>query len=62
MNTDFLSPVSEKVIANLVDLPAESLGRKIMIHSVEDGFPDLEDVSVALVGVKEGRESINNLE
>ncbi len=60
MNTDFLSPVSEKLIAHLDFQSPDTLGRNIMIHSVQDGFPDLDEVSVALIGVKEGRKAVNN--
>ncbi|WP_299673984.1 formimidoylglutamase [uncultured Tenacibaculum sp.] len=61
MNTDFLSPISEKVVAQLDVQSPDTLGRMIKIHTVQNGFPDLEDVSVALVGVKEGRNGVDNL-
>lgn len=60
MNLDFLSPVSEKVLAHSIMQAPDSLGRKILIHSAQDGFPDLEEVSVVIIGVKEGRKAINN--
>ncbi|TYP97862.1 arginase family enzyme [Tenacibaculum adriaticum] len=60
MNTDFLSPVDEKVIAHTVLQSPMSLGSVIQIHSHQNGFPDLEGVSVAIIGVKEGRKAVDN--
>ena len=60
MNIDFLSPIDEKVFAHSVSQPSQSLGRNINIHSVQNGFPDLEGIAIAIVGVKEGRNSVDN--
>lgn len=60
MNTDFLSPIDEKVFAHLILQSAKTLGRDIEIHSIQNGLPDLNGVDIAIVGVKEGRNSINN--
>jgi formiminoglutamase len=35
------------------------LGKKIKIHSQQDGIPDLDDVRIAIIGVKENRNDIN---
>lgn len=61
MNTDFLSPVNERVVAQLEEQSPDTLGRNIKIYSSQNDFPDLEDVGVALIGVKEGRNGIDNL-
>ncbi|WP_075341576.1 formimidoylglutamase [Tenacibaculum agarivorans] len=61
MNTDFLSPIDEKVYAHSVLQSPNSLGNNILIHTTQNGFPDLQDVSVALLGVKEDRRSEGNL-
>ncbi|MFY0715013.1 formimidoylglutamase [Seonamhaeicola sp. NFXS20] len=59
MNFNFLSPVSDLVLAHNELLSAQALGRKIKIHSEQNGIPDLEDVSIAIIGVLENRNDIN---
>ena len=61
MNFNFLSPVSDSVLAHNELLPTLALGRKLKIHSNQQGFPDLEDVSIAIIGVLENRNDINYL-
>lgn len=61
MNFNFLSPVSDTVLAHNELLPALALGRKLKIHSNQLGFPDLEDVSIAIIGVLENRNDVNYL-
>lgn len=59
MNFDFLSPVSEFVIAqNELNTP-QSLGKKCKIHSKQNGIPDLDDVQIAILGVLENRNDVN---
>ncbi|MGF1557305.1 formimidoylglutamase [Paucihalobacter sp.] len=59
MNFDFLSPVSEFVIAkNELNTP-QSLGKKCKIHSKQNGLPDLEDIQIAILGVLENRNDVN---
>lgn len=59
MNFNFLSPVSDLVVAHNELLPSQALGRKIKIHSAQNGIPDLKDVDVAILGVLESRNDIN---
>lgn len=59
MNFNFLSPVSDLVLAHNELLSAQALGRKLKIHSEQNGFPDLENVSIAIIGVLENRNDIN---
>jgi arginase family enzyme len=60
MNQDFLTPVTESVVAHL-ELQSElCLGNKITIYTEVDGFPDLENVQIAIIGVQEDRNSANN--
>ena len=61
MNFNFLSPVSDSVLAHNELLSAQALGRKLKIHSNQLGFPDLEDVSIAIIGVLENRNDVNYL-
>jgi len=60
MNQDYLSPVKEAVLANLEPQSLLCLGKNIRIHSEEEGFPDLENVQLAIFGVQEDRNSENN--
>ena len=59
MNFNFLSPVSDVVLAHNELLSMQALGRKLKVHSAQNGIPDLEGVSVALIGVLENRNDIN---
>jgi len=60
MTQYFLSPVKETVLAHLESQSGLCLGKKIRIHSEEEGFPDLENVQLAILGVQEDRNSEDN--
>jgi len=59
MNFNFLSPVSEIVLAHKELLSLQALGRKIRIHSSQNGIPELEGVDIAILGVLENRNDVN---
>ncbi|MFG6686528.1 formimidoylglutamase [Mariniflexile sp. HNIBRBA6329] len=59
MNFNFLSPVSDVVLAHNELLSLQALGRKIRIHSAQKGIPDLEGVNIAVLGVLENRNDVN---
>ena len=59
MTFDFLSPVSDLVLAHNQLLSQQAIGKKLRIHSKENGFPNLEDVNMAIIGVLENRNSHN---
>ncbi|MFT4611315.1 MAG: formiminoglutamase [Glaciecola sp.] len=59
MNFNFLSPVSDAVLAHNELLPEQALGKKMKIHSTQNGIPDLDGVTLAIIGVKENRNDIN---
>lgn len=59
MNFSFLSPVQNLVLAHIELLSTQVLGRKLKIHSQQNGIPDLEDVQIAIVGVLENRNDVN---
>ncbi len=61
MNFDFLTPIKDTIIAHLVLQSAQSLGRSMAIHSAQNGLPELEDVQIAIFGVLEDRNAIDNL-
>ncbi|PQJ80540.1 formimidoylglutamase [Polaribacter porphyrae] len=60
MNQDFLSPVKEIALAHLVLHHPLCLGNRIRIHTQQNGFPDLEGIKLAILGVQEDRNSENN--
>jgi arginase family enzyme len=59
MNFNFLSPVSDAVLAHNELLSEQALGKKMKIHSSHHGIPDLDGVKLAIVGVKENRNDVN---
>ena len=61
MNFDFLTPIKDTIIAHLVLQSAQSLGRSIEVHSVQNGVPELENVQIAIFGVQEDRNAVDNL-
>ena len=59
MNFNFLSPVTDAVLAHRELLAQQTLGKKIKIHSQQNGIPDLDDVQLAIIGVQENRNDVN---
>lgn len=59
MNFNFLSPVPDVVLAQNELLSQQALGRKIKIHSKQQGIPDLDGIAIAIIGVKENRNDVN---
>lgn len=59
MNFNFLSPVSDAVLAQNEFLSQQALGRKIRLHTEENGLPDIDGVDIAILGVRENRNAIN---
>lgn len=60
MIDDFLSPIKEIALAHLVLHSPYCLGNHIALHTEQNGFPDLENVKIAIFGVQEDRNSENN--
>ncbi len=60
MTSDYLIPVDESVLAHTMLLSDQVLGNHITIHSKQNGFPELEGIKLAVVGVEEGRGAIDN--
>ena len=59
MNFNFLTPVSDAVLAHNELTAQQALGRKIKVHSRQNGIPELEGVQLAIIGVKENRNDVN---
>ena len=55
MSLNFFKPVDEAVVGVSVLLPKQVVGKKIKIHTKIQGFPQLNEVRVALFGVNENR-------
>jgi len=61
MLTNYLTPVNQSSIAHAVLNSNLSLGNQIKIHTQETGLPEIIGNEIAIIGVKEDRNSINNL-
>ena len=60
MNQDFLTPIKDSVVAYLALQSSSCLGQNIQINCKQEGFPDLENVKIAIFAVNEDRNSQNN--
>ena len=56
----YFGPIDASKIERDEDYLPTQLGTVIDIHSKEGGFPDLEGVDLAIIGVKEERNAVNN--
>lgn len=56
MNFDFLSPLPNDLISDQVE---HSLGAKLRLHTEKSGIPVLDNVKVAIIGVRENRRAID---
>jgi len=58
--SQFFQPVPETILREVEKLPAAALARVFSIHSASAGFPELEGLQLALIGVEEDRRAVNN--
>jgi len=56
MAFEVLRPVDELAIAHIQLLHHQSLGSNLKVHTQQDGLPELDDVSIAIIGIKENRQ------
>lgn len=56
----FLEPVSLERFSGGREYQSSQFGKVLRVHSEEAGFPDLEGVQIAIVGVMDDRRSLNN--
>ncbi|MEZ8003281.1 MAG: arginase, partial [Patiriisocius sp.] len=56
---EFLTPVSKPVIAHREVLPAGTIGKQLLVHTIKGELPDLEDVKFAIFGCKENRRDVD---
>ncbi|RXP54120.1 arginase [Lutibacter sp. HS1-25] len=60
MNFEYLLPVDDSLIAHAKMQPSHCFGQQIKIHSLKHGFPVLDTIKIAIVGVQESRAAIGN--
>ncbi len=60
MNTDFLTPIDIRISTDEDFYALGTLGSSIRVYSCQNNFPSLENVTIAILGVKEGRGAIHN--
>ena len=60
MIQDFLTPIKDSVVAYLALQSSSCLGQNIQINCKQEGFPDLDNVKIAIFAVNEDRNSQNN--
>lgn len=60
MYLDFLTPLEESVITHLEICSESCLGNSVQLFTSVENFPNLEEVNIAVLGVKEDRNTINN--
>lgn len=61
MEFDFLKPLDNEILEFIKAFSPQQLGAKIVFHTAED-FPDLNKVSLAIIGVLDNRSDINQTE
>ena len=61
MNFDYLNPVSESLLTHIKMQANKTLGQCIDIYTTKNGFPNLENKKIAIIGVDEDRASVNNI-
>jgi arginase family enzyme len=60
MSFEILLPVDDATVAHTALLSDQSLGKNITIHSKQLGLPEIEKAQLALIGVSEDRNSVDN--
>ena len=61
MSLNLLVPVEDIAVAHTALLSDLSFGKNILIHTKKNGIPNLENVQIAILGVLEGRNAVDNL-
>lgn len=61
MSFEILIPVEETVVAHRALLSEQSIGKNIEIHSKQNGLPELQSVQLAIIGICEDRNTVDNI-
>ncbi|MFH1320966.1 MAG: formimidoylglutamase [Bacteroidota bacterium] len=56
----YFEPIDTSKLENVDNYLPTSLGEIINIHKPETGFPDFDDIDIAIIGVEEDRNAISN--
>jgi arginase family enzyme len=59
MGFEFLQPVSRVIEEYLEDAAVQSFGKKVLVHT-SSGFPELDAVKIAIIGVLDNRGQMDN--
>ena len=60
MSFEILLPVDDAIVAHTGLLSEQSLGRNINIHSKQQGLPETDGAQLAIIGVLEDRNTVDN--
>ncbi len=60
MSLDLLLPIEDIALAHTALIADLSLGKKIKLHTKQNGIPKLKNVQIAIIGVLEGRNAVDN--
>jgi arginase family enzyme len=60
MSLDFLIPLENEVLETIMSYPEQSLAHYVDLHTAENGLPELKGVTIAILGVEEGRGAVGN--
>jgi len=61
MSLDLLLPIEDIAMAHTALLSDLSLGKKIKLHTKQNGIPKLKNIQIAIIGVQEGRNAVDNI-
>jgi arginase family enzyme len=62
MGLEFLKPLEASLLETFSGFPENALAHKTRFHSLEGGLPEVASKTVVILGVQEGRASVNNEE
>ncbi len=60
MDFEFLNPLDEEFLEEINSFESNTLSGQLKMHSRKSGIPELEDIRIAVFGVKENRLAIKN--
>ncbi len=60
MSLDLLLPVEDVAVAHTALLSDLTFGNKIKLHTKNNGIPDLKGIQIAIIGILEGRNAVDN--
>ncbi|HEY5141293.1 MAG TPA: arginase family protein, partial [Methylococcales bacterium] len=58
--SSYFKPVKDIMLPHVAAHTGKRLGEVFITHNVENGFPDLADIDLAIIGVDEDRNAVDN--